>query len=187
MSVETPIGLRVSPNRKDEISAALLLVSMQLETFYHNLPDDRFTISKSGKWSPQQQMQHIISSAQPVVLALQMPKAVLEVFGKHSGNGSRSYDAIVERYKESLQKGAKASLPFKPFSFRNVNKERGILKWKNMEQSFRTALYYFWNEVDLDSYRVPHPILGMLTIREMLFFTCYHTLHHINSMRKVYT
>jgi len=30
----------------------------------------------------------------------------------------------------------------------------------------------------VDQYQLPHPVLGKLTIREMLFFTIYHNLRH---------
>ena len=35
-----------------------------------------------------------------------------------------------------------------------------------------------FDEKDLDRYILPHPLLGKLTIREMLFFTVYHVQHH---------
>jgi len=35
-----------------------------------------------------------------------------------------------------------------------------------------------WNESELDGYLLPHPLIGKLTIREMLFFTMYHNLRH---------
>jgi hypothetical protein len=36
-----------------------------------------------------------------------------------------------------------------------------------------------WSEDDLDNHRLPHPLLGKLTVREMLFFTLYHIQHHM--------
>jgi hypothetical protein len=35
-----------------------------------------------------------------------------------------------------------------------------------------------FTEEELDKYILPHPLLGKLTIREMMFFTIYHVLHH---------
>ena len=35
-----------------------------------------------------------------------------------------------------------------------------------------------WDEKELDEYYLPHPILGKLTVREILFFTIYHNLRH---------
>ncbi len=41
-----------------------------------------------------------------------------------------------------------------------------------------------WNEASLDKYRMPpHPLLGKLTVREMLLFTLYHDRHHLESVR----
>lgn len=31
---------------------------------------------------------------------------------------------------------------------------------------------------ELDKYILPHPLLGKLTIREMMYFTIYHVEHH---------
>ena len=33
-------------------------------------------------------------------------------------------------------------------------------------------------EKDLDFYVLPHPLIGKLTLREMLFFCIYHVQHH---------
>ena len=33
-------------------------------------------------------------------------------------------------------------------------------------------------ENELDKYIFPHPLLGKLTLREMLYFTIYHVRHH---------
>ena len=41
-----------------------------------------------------------------------------------------------------------------------------------------------WSEKDLDKYKLPHPLLGKLTVREMLFFTIYHNEHHLKAMLK---
>jgi hypothetical protein len=41
-----------------------------------------------------------------------------------------------------------------------------------------------WREADLDRYRLPHPLLGKLTLREMLFFTLYHNYHHVRNVAK---
>ena len=35
-----------------------------------------------------------------------------------------------------------------------------------------------WSDEDLDNTLLPHPLLGKLTVREMLFFTIHHVQHH---------
>jgi hypothetical protein len=41
-----------------------------------------------------------------------------------------------------------------------------------------------WNEPDADRYQLPHPILGHLSVREMLSFTVYHTAHHLRRVQE---
>jgi hypothetical protein len=36
-----------------------------------------------------------------------------------------------------------------------------------------------WSDRNLDRIRLPHPILGKITAREMVFFITYHGPHHI--------
>ena len=36
-----------------------------------------------------------------------------------------------------------------------------------------------WDEKALDAAQGPHPLLGTLSLREMLEFTVYHTTHHL--------
>jgi hypothetical protein len=41
-----------------------------------------------------------------------------------------------------------------------------------------------YSESDLDTYILPHPLLGKLTLREMLYFTTYHVQHHQELIKK---
>ena len=41
-----------------------------------------------------------------------------------------------------------------------------------------------YDENALDHYILPHPLLGKLTMREMLFFTIHHNFHHLHLIRK---
>ena len=35
-----------------------------------------------------------------------------------------------------------------------------------------------YTEEEFDQYILPHPLMGKLTLREMLYFTIYHVQHH---------
>jgi molybdopterin synthase catalytic subunit len=41
------------------------------------------------------------------------------------------------------------------------------------------------SEKDLDYYVIPHPLIGKLTLREMLFFCIYHVQHHHKITEKI--
>jgi hypothetical protein len=38
-----------------------------------------------------------------------------------------------------------------------------------------------WKDADMDRYSLPHPLLGTITVREILFFTIYHSMRHMSS------
>jgi len=41
-----------------------------------------------------------------------------------------------------------------------------------------------WKEPQLDQYIAPHPLLGKITLRELCYFTIYHTKHHLNIIKE---
>ena len=43
-----------------------------------------------------------------------------------------------------------------------------------------------WPKGSLDKYQLPHPLLGKITVREMLYFTIYHTQHHRKILEERY-
>ena len=43
-----------------------------------------------------------------------------------------------------------------------------------------------WKESDLDKYVLPHPLLGKISLREMLYFTDFHILHHNTLTKTIY-
>jgi len=43
-----------------------------------------------------------------------------------------------------------------------------------------------WREHDLDTYLLPHPLMGRMTIREIVIWTAYHTEHHYNTLKSNY-
>ncbi|RZL03090.1 MAG: DinB family protein [Pedobacter sp.] len=42
-----------------------------------------------------------------------------------------------------------------------------------------------WSTDELDEYCIPHPVLGKLTVREMIYFTSIHTEHHRQLLQNV--
>jgi hypothetical protein len=40
-----------------------------------------------------------------------------------------------------------------------------------------------FSEKDLDTLILPHPLLGKVTLREMLYFTIYHVQHHVEQVK----
>ena len=141
------------------------------------MPGHKRTASRNGKWTPAQHLEHILRAVRPVAIALLVPKWFLRWrFGKPN-RIPRTYDELVQRYKERLAEGGKASGRFVPPAVPADQVERMTVSLSSLAHTL-TQRVRTWTEDDLDSVLLPHPLLGKLTVREMLFFTVYHVQHH---------
>jgi hypothetical protein len=84
---------------------------------------------------------------------------------------------LVEKYKEKLNAGGKASGRFIPSSILFVRRKEYIGRLTKIIYKLSSQVATFTEE-ELDRFILPHPLLGKLTYREMLYFTIYHVQHH---------
>lgn len=89
---------------------------------------------------------------------------------------------MVAKYKSKLTAGGRASGPFIPPVITFERKDDLIKKYERHKKKL-TAKIEKQKEVDLDKYILPHPLLGKVTLREMLFFTIHHNEHHLESLK----
>lgn len=136
-----------------------------------------FYLRKDNKWSIAENCKHLSLSVKPLNTAFSLPNFALLFFGKLN-RPARNYKEILDKYHQKLAEGAVATSKFVPekISVEN-NKTELIDELKKINDSFLKKVDDF-TEADLDKYLIPHPVLGKLTIREMLYFTICHTLHH---------
>ena len=110
-------------------------------------------------------------------MAFSLPNFTL-LFLEKLNRETRSYEEMVEKYLQKLSQGAVATEKFMPEKLSIENKKEDLIEeLKHINNSFLKKVDDFTEE-DLDKYLLPHPVLDKLTIREMLYFTIYHTLHH---------
>ena len=62
-------------------------------------------------------------------------------------------------------------------------RERVLSRWKQGTEGLERAVPR-WGDGALDRLRLPHPVLGKLTVREMLFWYHYHNHHHLCRVRE---
>ena len=141
------------------------------------LPEGTRTAPANGKWSPAQHLEHIRIGLALTNKAMGLPPFLLRWrFGRPNRPG-RDYDALVARYREKLAAGGRAPSRFVP---KQVN-ENGL---PDLEAAIKKQVKTLarrsscWSDRRLDSYLVPHPLLGKVTLRELFYFTCYHAEHH---------
>lgn len=142
-----------------------------------SLSESEFVTSVNNKWTPGQHFEHIYLSVSPLTMALKLPVFILKFrFGK-ANRPSKDYDALVKKYHDKLEKGGAASGRFIPKPILFEQREELKQKLSRTVAGLCKAVEAY-AESKLDHYILPHPLLGMLTIREMLYFTIYHVEHH---------
>ena len=149
-----------------------------------NLPEGRLSPPLApNKWSIGQHAMHLLLSTRPVTKGLQMPKpALLNAFGVKGDRQERSEEELVSDYRAALAGGVKAPPKFTPEEVTEVHKA-SLISDLRQELENLTAVVDQWEETDLTEYVMPHPAMGILTVREMLIFTVYHTQHHTVAMQ----
>src|SRR6218665_2966554 len=99
---------------KGALAAALEQHHQAFLARLRELGEAAMTASLNNKWTPAQQMEHIRLSTAPVAFALLVPKWLLvRRFGLPNRPG-RTYEGLVQRYKEKLAAGGRASGGFVP-------------------------------------------------------------------------
>jgi len=146
------------------------------------LSKEDFEANRQLKWSAGQELDHILKSLQPFSDILANKAFIATKFGK--GNGiSSDYETLVARYKNKLAEGGKAFGPFLPKKVSWDEKESLINQLNQLTANISESLQNYTEE-ELNELLLPHPLLGKISIREMLYFTNYHVTHHQNNMRK---
>jgi hypothetical protein len=157
-------------------------LSEKIEAFNRyvaSLNKEQFEATPNSKWSAGQNLDHLIRAIKPLQLAYSLPKFALTILFGKTKRPSRSYDELVTKYKTKLAAGGKASKPFIPPTIKFENRDELIRKYAENKQKLITKIEK-QSEADLDKYILPHPLLGKVTLREMLYFTIHHNEHHLN-------
>lgn len=162
------------------IAASEKIFSAFADTCNH-MNETVFFDKPGSKWSVAENVQHLIVSTSTSTLAFSLPLFIVRLVAGEPNRESRTYDALVEKYKAKLAAGGAASGRFvpKPITIK-AGKEKLMAKWKSTTEKYLAALLKSRTENDLDNYLVKHPLLGKITLRELCYFTIYHTEHHLN-------
>ena len=178
-----------SPSSREEILRALADVEAEVAAFFASLSADELVLRVGDAWTPAEHLAHLNVSVGAVARGVGMPRALLLLRFGPSFAASRPYEAIRETYRATLAGGGRASGVFVPPrqepSGEEIERHRAELlaRWSRANARLRDALAG-WGERSLDRIRLPHPLLGKLTTREMLFFTLYHNQHHVDAAKR---
>lgn len=169
--------------KQEEISKTLAARFDELITWIEAHPDKEFEVSKRAeKWTTGQHIDHLIKSIAPLNQALKLPKLVLKTSFGTCNREELSMMGLKNKYKKKLAEGGVASGRYLPKSISNDQK-RELVARLDKEQKKLLKEVPKWKEEALSKYVLPHPLLGKLTIREMLCFTAIHTEHHLDALK----
>ena len=168
------------PESREQIRDALIDQEEEIAEYLGGLSIEEFFADQGRHWSPAGHMRHLNKSVRAVANGVRQTRIALMAFGRARG-GSRSYADVVDTYRAALDAGGKAGKFGPSDRASDLPPDEWRLQimdhWRDSNEQLRTALEG-WSEKALDRYRLPHPLIGKLTLRELLFWTLYHNAHH---------
>jgi hypothetical protein len=169
----TAAGLAAEIRRIHEESARYWAAYATPEFFRRPKPD---------VWAPVDQVRHLSKSMRAVTRGLTIPRLFLLLRFGWSRRPSRTFEALQADYKDALARGGRAGR-FGPAPLDAAEEtEKGRARIMELHattvESFAGALDG-WSDDSLERYVLPHPLLGKLTVREMMYFTLIHNVHHV--------
>jgi hypothetical protein len=150
--------------------------------FICSLPDEHFTYRHDTKWSAGQQLAHLVLCLKPISQALSSAAFIKEKFGTID-RAAMDYDEVIAFYNIGLQNGGKAPEKFLPSPVEVHQREALQQELTEILSTIESQLNSY-SDVELDSLALPHPFLGLLSIRELFYLMSYHPLHHLEQVRK---
>ena len=172
----------VDINTKPELIAALKDSNQRAENWFRAIPSTDFFTRSGDVWSPSDNVDHLIKAVGPVAKALKLPKITLQaMFGK-AEKPSMRYEELCKVYRDEILRGAQASGRYLPNQESPTHdaedKKNTLLETWSRANAELLSVVEKWDIDEMDRYLLPHPLIGKLTIREMIYFTIYHNLRH---------
>ena len=137
-----------------------------------------------GKWSALENVQHITKGVAAYGGYVRMDADQIAARFGTINRQPLSYQDLMALYHEKLNQGAVSTERFLPDSDRPLVLEEERNRTRPVLDDTIAALRG-WNHQNLDRLVCPHPVLGALTAREMLFFTIFHAQHHTRAIQRI--
>ncbi|MEO1516490.1 MAG: DinB family protein [Bacteroidota bacterium] len=139
---------------------------------------------EEGKWPIIDHLRHLILSAKPVASSLKLSEEdILKICQPSSP--SRSYDSLEGLYQTLMrEKGSNTTPNFYPEHLQEYTVEELLSSWSMIRGKMVSRLGE-WSEERLERNGLPHPRMGVFTMREMVYFTTFHNWHHEKIMSRI--
>jgi hypothetical protein len=172
------------PQTKQELITKLRHVQERLTADVQAMSAAQFSTGTPEAWSAADYLKHLILSVKPAAKGLRLPAERLKSMFGQVERPAYSYSQVVALYQKRLDEGIRAEDYDKvvPVSYRfpegmTDEQQHLIEAWNESNTKFIEALEQ-WTDEELDSLQLPHPAVGLLSLREMGFFTLHHNALH---------
>ena len=145
--------------------------------YVSSLSEEDYSYRNEGKWDAARQLNHINLSVAPLVQVYALPPAVIEKNFGRKKRTDRSYEDLLTAYQALLTAGGKAPSRFVPGEEEMPPRQEMTDQLSALIPKL-CKLIENTSDEDLDSLLIPHPLLKLLTLREMLYNAIYHVTHH---------
>lgn len=152
-------------------------------SFIESLSKENYHLKPNEKWSAGEHLAHLVLSVRPLIAAMQLDKTEMQTKFGSAEQVMRSYEDMRALYFEKLTLGGKAPKRFDPAFHEQVNRTELCEQLTKDIENLCQCIENF-SEEELDQMALPHPLLGKLSLREMLYNTIYHGQHHENLAAK---
>ena len=145
--------------------------------YINELTADEYSYSFQQKWTAAQQLEHIVLCVKPLVQVFSLDKSIIEQNFGRTDRQNRTYEILLKNYLEKLNEDGKAPTRFVAEAISQNDKQVLIETLTKSINDLCLKIQKF-NDEELDSLLIPHPLLENLTLREMLYNAIYHVTHH---------
>jgi len=174
------------PKNREDLAKELITEHETLGKFFEEMDTGIFFAKPPKGWSPEQNIRHLYKACFALRMGMLTPKPLLRLIFGRSKRASRAMSEISGDYLHALAQGAGAGM-YAPMtaalSPAREKQNRLVKSFVDIGKALSKSVLS-WSEEDLDTIRLPHPILGLLPVREMVLFGILHGKHHSNIVRK---
>ena len=173
---------------KEEIQQLLQDKHHELFTLLLQNSNEFWMKNVEQKWTVGQHVLHLYTSIKLVNKALKYPKLILKFKFGVSNRPSRTYEHVVKRYQEKLvQYQDKAQEFNQHLRIPEMNEKDKLISQLSIENKKLQKATHIWSDKNLNTLLIPHPLMGKMTVREIIMWTAYHTEHHTRIIQEYYT
>lgn len=172
---------------KVEIANLLEIKYQELFNWLEHQPIENWEKGPDRKWSTSQHIQHLVDSLQLLNNALSYPRFILKYKFGICNRELRDYESVVKIYQQKLIENKDGAKIFNQKLKKPTLKERDrLLTRLQIQQKKLQYKTVHISERNLDTLVLPHPLMGKMTVREIIMWTAYHTEHHTTTLQNLY-